>query len=108
MAAARREVEEESGLIAKDLWLCAVVAIDTGDEDGGIVIWAFRGEAQGRPRPSAEGEIGWVPVSKIPELPMVEDIPTLLPMVLAMKRGDAPLWGRYSYDEAGKLLMKFD
>ncbi len=108
LAAARCEVEEESGINATDLWLCAVVAIDTGDADTGIVMWVFRGEADGEPRPSAEGEIGWVPVSRIAELDMVEDIPTLLPKVLAMKRGNAPLWGFYRYEDGGKLVMGFE
>ena len=107
LAAARREVEEESGLTPKDLWLCAVVAIDTGDADAGIVMWVFRGEATGEPTASAEGEIVWVPVSRLHELDMVEDIPTLLPKVLGMKRGDAPLWGFYRYED-GKLLMHFE
>ncbi|MEX2162400.1 MAG: NUDIX domain-containing protein [Anaerolineales bacterium] len=108
LGAARREVEEESGLTAEGLWLCATVAIDTGDAETGIAMWVFRGEAVGEPTSSSEGEIAWVPVSRMAELPMVEDIPSLLPKVLTMKRGDAPLWGKYSYDEAGKLVMEFD
>jgi len=108
IAAARREVEEESGLTPISLWLCAVVAIDTGDSEAGIVMWVFRGEASGDPRPSAEGEISWVPASRIAELDMVEDIPMLLPKVLAMRQGDAPLWGRYSYDKSGKLISEFE
>jgi hypothetical protein len=44
---------------------------------------------------------------KIGDLDMVEDIPSLLPKVLAMKRGDEPLWGKYSYDEIGKLQITF-
>ena len=107
LAAARREVQEESGLSPANLWLCAVVAIDTGDEQAGIAMWVFRGEADGEPRHSPEGEIAWVPVSKIRELDMVEDIPTLLPKVLAMKPGDAPLWGLYTYDKAGNLTTEF-
>lgn len=108
VAAARREVLEESGLAVADLWLCATVAIDTGDADAGIAMWVFRGEADGEPTASPEGEILWVPVSKISELAMVEDIPTLLPKVLALKRGDRPLWGLYVYDADGSLSMEFE
>ncbi|MCL5429739.1 MAG: NUDIX domain-containing protein [Chloroflexi bacterium] len=108
LAAARREVEEESGITPTDLWLCAVVVIDTGDADLGIVMWVFRGEAEGEPRHSSEGEISWMPVGRIGQLDLVEDIPTLLPKVLAMKKGDAPLWGFYEYDDAGILKIKFD
>ncbi|MEX2143344.1 MAG: NUDIX domain-containing protein [Anaerolineales bacterium] len=108
LAAAEREVEEESGLIAPSLWLCAVVAIDTGTVETGIVMWVFRGEADGQPRHSPEGEIAWMPVNRIAELDMVEDIPTLLPKVLTMKQGDALLWGAYSYSETGELSMHFN
>lgn len=107
LAAARREVEEESGLRPEDLWLCAVVAIDTGDADAGIAMWVFRGEAEGEPRQSSEGQLDWMPVSKIGELEMVEDIPTLLPKVLEMEKGAEPLWGRYEYDSDGKLTIEF-
>ena len=108
LAAARREVEEESGLEPIDLWLCAVVTIDTGDQDTGIVMWVFRGEADGEPRQSTEGEISWMPINRLGELDMVEDIPTLLPKVLAMKQGDKPLWGFYAYNESGKLITIFE
>ena len=107
LAAARREVQEESGLSPANLWLCAVVAIDTGDEQAGIAMWVFRGEAEGEPRQSPEGEISWVPVSRIAKLDMVEDIPTLLPKVLALRPGDPPLWGSYRYAENGQLSMQF-
>lgn len=108
VAAARREVAEESGLAVDDLWLCATIAIDTGDADTGIVMWVFRGEADGEPVSSPEGDIMWVPASKIPDLAMVEDIPTLLPKVLAMGRGDTALWGRYVYDASGTFSMEFE
>ncbi|MCW5876541.1 MAG: NUDIX domain-containing protein [Anaerolineales bacterium] len=108
LAAAHREVYEESGLHPTSLWLCAVAAIDTGDPAAGIVMWVFRGEADGEPASTPEGEIHWVPQSQLAELPMVEDIPTLLPRVLAMRPGDPPLWARYSYTADGELQMHFE
>jgi 8-oxo-dGTP diphosphatase len=107
-AAARREVMEESGLEPNSLWLCATVAIDTGDVDAGIVMWVFRGNADGKPSPSDEGQISWMPIIEIANLDMVEDIPTLLPKVLSMSPGDAPLWGRYVYDAQGNLEINFE
>jgi 8-oxo-dGTP diphosphatase len=108
LAAARREVEEESGLKPRDLWLCAVVTIDTGDADTGINMFVFRGEAIAEPRDSNEGEISWVPVARVQKLDMVQDIPTLLPKVLAMTHGDEPLWGRYEYDQEGNFKWNFE
>lgn len=108
LGAAQREVEEESGLRAADLWLCAVVAIDTGDADAGIAMWVFRGEpVDGELKETNEGTLEWVERERISELPLVEDIPTLRPKVLEMQRGDEPLWGFYNYDEEGKLRMRF-
>jgi len=71
-------------------------------------MWVFRGETDGEPVASGEGEIAWVPVDRLQELDMVEDIPTLLPKVLGMKRDDAPLWGMYVYDETGNLETSFE
>lgn len=106
--AARREVEEESGLKYLSLWLCAVVTIDTGDSATGILMFVFRGEAKGEVHSSSEGELEWMPTSRLAALPLVEDLPTLLPRVLAMQRGDPPLWGFYSYDADGKLKIEFE
>ncbi len=106
--AARREVEEESGFKDVFLWLCAVVAIDTGDTEAGILMFVFRGEAKGEAHSSSEGKLEWVPAAKLAELPLVEDLPTLLPRVLAMKRDDPPLSGFYSYDADGNLQIEFE
>jgi 8-oxo-dGTP diphosphatase len=108
LAAAHREVFEESGLAPQSLWLCAVVAIDIQDPHTGIGMYVFRGQAAGEPQASAEGTLEWVPLSQIASLEMVEDIPTLLPRILELSRGDEPLWGLYIYDEAGKLTISFD
>ncbi len=109
---AQRELEEESGLKDIPLWLCAIVTIDTGDAEAGILMFVFRGEASGERRDtlraSSEGELEWVPISKLTSLPLVEDLPILLPRVLAMKRGGAPFWGKYSYDTHGALRVMFD
>jgi 8-oxo-dGTP diphosphatase len=108
LAAARREVYEESGLVAQSLWLCAVVAIDINDAQTGIGMYVFRGLADGKPKPSPEGTLEWITRSRIPTLEMVEDIPTLLPRILELEPGDQPLWGLYVYDDAGKLTIKFE
>lgn len=110
LAAAFREIEEESGLKPQRLWLCANVAIDTGDPDVGIHMSVFCGPApqDGELRQSDEGTLQWVKVAELGDLAMVEDIPTLLPKVLAVPPGGAPLWALYSYNAAGELHMHFE
>jgi 8-oxo-dGTP diphosphatase len=106
--AAHREIDEESGLSAKGLWLCATVAINTGDAEAGILMFVFRGEAEGEMKASDEGGLEWVSPTRLPDLDMVEDIPTLLPRILAMQRADEPLWAYYEYEQSGKLKIRFE
>jgi len=37
----------------------------------------------------------------------VEDLPELLPRVLAMRPDDAPFFARYHYDEGDQLVIAF-
>ena len=105
LSAARRELKEESGLTDADLWLCAIITIDTG-ENVGINMHVYRGESvTGETGASTEGTLEWLPVSNLGELPVVEDLPILLPLVLAMKRGNTPMSLHYSYTSAGELRV---
>jgi 8-oxo-dGTP diphosphatase len=107
LSAARRELAEETGLKDVDLWLCATVTIDTG-KDVGIGMYVMRGEWQdGEPRASDEGTLEWVPISKLEEIPLVEDLPTLLPEILAMEPGDPPLSLHYWYSPEDHLQIRF-
>jgi 8-oxo-dGTP diphosphatase len=106
LTAARRELREETSLSA-DLWLCGTVVIETG-QNPGICLFIFTGECKaGQPRPSAEGSVKWVPLDKIPELPVVEDLPTLLARVVSMKRGEPPFSARSFYDRQERLVVQF-
>src|SRR5688572_31775163 len=50
LSAARRELQEETGLSA-DLWLCGTLIVDAGEK--GIVLYIFTGEClEGEPVPS--------------------------------------------------------
>ena len=107
LSAARRELEEETGLETEDLWLCGTIVIDTG-KNPGVGIYIFRGDCpQGNPSPSAEGALEWIPFSEVQDQPLVEDLHILLPRVLAMKKTDPPLSALYSYDEENQLEITF-
>jgi 8-oxo-dGTP diphosphatase len=107
LSAARRELEEEAGLIGVDLRLVGMVLIDAS-EGRGIGLFVFRGEYQtGTPRASAEGSLEWVAISRLAEYPLVEDLRVLLPRVLNMQPGEAPFSALYSYDAQDRMVIRF-
>jgi len=106
-SAARREFMEETGLVASDLWLCGTVMIDTG-QNPGIGIFVYRGDyLEGQLVDSQEGILSWVSIDQVFSLPLVEDLYTLLPKILAMSKTDAPFSALYTYDGDGKLQISF-
>ncbi|MBN1259905.1 MAG: 8-oxo-dGTP diphosphatase, partial [Anaerolineae bacterium] len=81
--AARREVFEEAGLVVTDLTLRAVVHV-TLPEPPGVILFVFVGEAPpGSILASEEGVVEWIPRDRLLDLPLVEDLPQLLPRILA-------------------------
>jgi 8-oxo-dGTP diphosphatase len=106
LSAARRELREETGLIA-DLWLCGTVVVETG-ENPGIGIFVFTGECpQGEPNPSSEGALEWIPFANVSYLPGVMDLPVLLERIRQMERGEPPFSARSFYDDNQNLIVKF-
>lgn len=104
--AARRELEEETGLSA-DLRLVGIVSVDTGCTPG-VLLFVFRGEnPAGKLRPSAEGSLHWVPVAHLDEFPLVDDLYTLLPRVLSMPSNAPPFAALYRWDTEGRLQIRF-
>ena len=107
-SAARRELQEETGLIPDDLWLVGTVIVDTG-ENTGISLYVMKGScSKGQARPSEEGYLEWVPFNEILSKPLVEDLPVLLPRVLKQKVSDPPFAARYYYDEGENLIVEFE
>ena len=89
LSAARRELLEECGLQA-GLWLAATVTIDTGADRPGILLF----------------EPHWVQVAALPDLPLVEDLYTLLPRVLNHPPTRPPIHFLYTYDAQGQLHIR--
>ncbi len=107
LSAARRELKEETGLESVSLRLVGTVLIDASDQRG-IGLFVFRGEyASGELIESPEGELEWVPVDRIGEYPLVEDLKTLLPRILRMPPNDPPFCALYDYDEQEQMRIQF-
>jgi len=102
--AAIREVEEEAGLTVEVLALRAVIHV-TLNPAPGVLFFVFTGAApSGELRPSSEGAPVWVARSDVANLPLVEDLPELLPRVLE----SGPLiYGNYTFSADG-LRMVFE
>ncbi len=107
LSAARRELQEETGLSCPDLRLCGLVTVDT-QTNPGVGMYIFKGEcSRGEPTASHEGTLEWVPAAKIGKLPMVADLPILLPKVLAMQPTERPFSAHSHYNKKGELIVKF-
>ncbi|MHC1741081.1 MAG: NUDIX domain-containing protein [Anaerolineaceae bacterium] len=104
LTSARRELLEESGLKCADLTLRGIISIEV-EETQGILLFIFSGSIIiGSLTPSIEGELEWIETSKIPALPVVEDIPILIKM---LQKCPSVFFGHYGYDEEGKLIPTF-
>ena len=107
-AAARRELFEETGLSVDDLQLRCVVHADAGDPRLGILFFVFTAAAPSRQVTSGEeGTLAWWPINALPTESLVEDLPILMPRILAMKPGAPPLFAAYHYDAEDRLVIRF-
>jgi 8-oxo-dGTP diphosphatase len=107
-AAARREIQEEAGLEVADLRLRGTIVIDTG-EAAGIGLYVFTAQAASRAAvASGEGALEWVPIHRMQEFDLVEDLFTLLPHIFSLSPTAPPFSAVYYYDEEDKLVMRFD
>mgnify|MGYP001117270760 CR=1 FL=1 len=104
--AARREIREETGLEVTRLHLAGIdhVCLSSGP---GVLIFLFTGEASSREvRPSAEGTLEWIRPEQLAGLPVIEDLPVLLPRLLTATPGDPPFFAR-SFYRGGRLQVEF-
>lgn len=108
LASARRELIEETGITPDALWLCGIITIDTGQEVG-IGINVFRGECDDKLiYQSEEGLLEWVSFGEYLTLPLVEDLPTILPIILKMNSDSVPFFAHYTYTDIGALVININ
>jgi 8-oxo-dGTP diphosphatase len=107
LTSVRREILEETGLTVEDVRLRAVYNIDSGEATG-ILLFVFTGISQQRlVIANTEGTLHWIPRAEVLKLDLVEDIPHILPRILEMGPGDAPLFIHASYDERDRIQLRF-
>ncbi len=110
--AAKRELLEETGIITDNLWLCGVTMIDASEQVG-VGIFVFKGvldletTQETKTLVSKEGILEWIPAQEVHRFPLVEDLPVLLPRIIASRRGDPPFSALYTYNGEGKLSATF-
>lgn len=113
LAAATRELAEEAGIAGVDLTLRGVVSIDTrtgaDPVSPGILVFVFRGEIgdgmpSREPEATREGAPEWIPLDLLADYPVVDDVPTLVTLVL---REGPIFYGHYAPSADGSLRMEF-
>lgn len=105
--AAIRELWEETGITDVGLCFCGQIMVDVS-EDTGVAIFLFRGQYGGDDfKPSAEGQLAWVPIDQLDEVPTVEDLPVILPKIVNHRSSDPILIAKYQYGLNGELEISF-
>lgn len=96
--AAIREVYEEAGLRVQALVLRAIVHVSL-PQPPGVVLFVFTGEAPGAEvLPSEEGVPVWIDRDALGDVPLVEDLPHLLPRIL---EPGPVVFGHYTFGPDG-------
>ena len=113
LASARRELLEETGITWVELWLCGVITIDPGTKPG-ICIFVLRGHLDEKDAPNnqdlieaQEGKAEWISLEELDTIPLVEDLPQILPRLLSMEKGSIPFLAQYHYDQDDRLVVDF-
>ncbi|MBN2302870.1 MAG: 8-oxo-dGTP diphosphatase [Anaerolineae bacterium] len=111
LSGAIREMREETGLGVRNVRFRGTMHVDVGHNNG-ILVFVFSAEADSRDfTNSDEGTLEWVPRDRIHTLPLVEDLPVLIPLLFEGDPGApqnaTPFFAHSSYDTNDTLIMRF-
>lgn len=114
MTSAIREMKEETGLDVVNVRYCGSSHIDVG-ETVGVLLYIFVAEATTQAVvDSEEGTLHWLPLadvladihSELPTLPLVEDLPMVLPLIF--EDGKLPFFAHVSYDDSDQIVFRLN
>jgi 8-oxo-dGTP diphosphatase len=102
---AKREVLEETGLrVSKPLYHGSITFMMDGGKNLHTRAYVFSSrDAKGTARSSAEGDVRWYQLGRLPEAQMWEDDQYWVPLVLRGIRFDAT----FAYDGANRHIIEF-
>jgi len=102
-----REICEETGLTVSDVRLRGITNVDAG-QSVGIMLFVFTATANSRDVIACdEGSLHWVPLATIYDLPLVEDLPLVLPRLFGPDATPQPFFAHVKYDAADQIIMSF-
>jgi 8-oxo-dGTP diphosphatase len=107
LTSVRREVLEETGLTVRDVILRAVYNIDAGSPTG-VLLFVFTATSDSRDTiETDEGTLQWVPVARVLDYDLIEDLRVVMPRVLSMEAGSDPLFVHQGYGADDSMLLRF-
>lgn len=107
LESAKRELREETGLENIQLNFCGQIMIEVSGSMG-IAVFLFRGDyTDEKIVPSDEGELEWVALKDLENVPVVEDLPMLVTKIAAHQTCEPAIIGKYVYDQNGEVNLLF-
>jgi 8-oxo-dGTP diphosphatase len=107
LTGAIREMQEETGLDVSNVRFRGVIHVDAGAATG-ILVFVFSAESASRSfTANDEGTLEWVARDQMDDLPLVEDLPVLIPLIFDGPDDAPPFFAHSSYDAHDEQILLF-